>query len=106
MLEVNKENFETEVLNGDKIVFVEFFGRKCGKCMELMPEVHALSEKYGDKIKFATVDTGKNMRLSLGQKVIGLPTIIMYVNGEKDAVLTPDKISSIADIEAMIKKYY
>lgn len=106
MLEVNKDNFEAEVLSGDKPVFVDYWGDKCETCIQMMPDVHKLEEKYGDKIKFTSLNTSGNRRLAIGQKVLGLPTMIMYVNGERDTVLTPDKISSVADIEAMIKEYY
>ena len=107
MLEVNKENFESEVTNyKEKPVFVDFWGDKCEVCKQLMPDVHKLEEKYGDKIKFCSLNTSQNRRLAIAQRVLGLPTMIVYVNGEKSEVLTPDKISSIADIEAMVKRFY
>lgn len=107
MLEVNKENFEAEVLNyTEKPVFVDFWGDKCEICKQLMPDVHKLEEKYGDKIKFTSLNTSSNRRLAIAQRVLGLPTMIMYVNGEKAEVLTPDKISSIADVEEMVKRFY
>jgi thioredoxin 1 len=107
MLEVNKENFEAEVTNyKEKPVFVDFWGDKCEVCKQLMPDVHKLEEKYGDKIKFCSLNTSQNRRLAIAQRVLGLPTMIMYVNGEKSEVLTPDKISTIADIEAMVKRFY
>lgn len=107
MLEVNKENFEAEVTNyKEKPVFVDFWGDKCEVCKQLMPDVHKLEEKYGDKIKFCSLNTSQNRRLAIAQRVLGLPTMIMYVNGEKSEVLTPDKISSIVDIEAMVKRFY
>lgn len=106
MIEVNKDNFESEVLNYvEKPVFVDFWGDKCEVCKQLMPDVHRLEEKYGDKIKFCSLNTSQNRRLAIAQKVLGLPTMIIYVNGEKAEVLTPDKISSADDIEMMLKKF-
>jgi thioredoxin 1 len=107
MLELNKDNFEAEVTNyTEKPVFVDFWGDKCETCIQLMPDVHALEEKYGDKIKFTSLNTSQNRRLAIGQKVLGLPTMIVYTNGEKSEVLTPDKISSASDIEEMLKRFY
>lgn len=107
MLEVNKDNFDAEVLNyNEKPVFVDYWGDKCEKCKQLMPDVHKFEEMYGDKIKFCSLNTSENRRLAIAQKVLGLPTMIMYVNGEKVEVLTPDKITSADDIEAMIKRFY
>lgn len=107
MLALNKENFEAEVTNyTEKPVFVDFWGDKCETCIQMMPEVHKLEETYGDKIKFCSFNTSENRRLAIAQKVLGLPTMIIYINGEKAKVLTPDKISSVADIEELIKEYY
>lgn len=107
MLELNKDNFEAEVTNyTEKPVFVDFWGEKCETCLQMMPDVHKLAEQYGDKIKFSGLNTSQNRRLAIAQKVLGLPTMIMYVNGEKAEVLTPDKISSVADVEEMIKRFY
>lgn len=107
MLELNKENFEEEVVNfKEKPVFVDFWGDKCETCKQLMPDVHKLEEKYGDKIKFTSLNTSQNRRLAISQKVLGLPTMIVYVNGERTEVLTPEKISSPSDIEEMLKRFY
>jgi thioredoxin 1 len=107
MLELNKDNFEAEVTNySDRPVFVDYWGDKCTTCIAMMPDVHKLEETYGDKIKFTSLNTSGNRRLAIAQRVLGLPTMIMYVNGEKAEVLTPDKISSVADVEEMIKRFY
>lgn len=106
MLELNKDNFDVEVTeSGDKPVFIDFWGDKCEACIALMPDVHKLEEKYGDKIKFCSLNTSQNRRLAIGQKVLGLPTMVLYKNGEKIEALTPDKVS-VESIEDMLKKYY
>lgn len=107
MIELDKENFETEVLNcTEKPVFVDFWGDKCEICKELMPGVHGLEEKYGDKIKFSSLNISKARRLAIGQKVLGLPTMVLYRNGEKLNTITPDKISTLDDVESFIKAVY
>jgi Thioredoxin domain-containing protein len=107
MIELNKENFEAEVIRyTEKPVFVDFWGDKCEMCKQLMPGVHGLEEKYGDKIKFASLNTSTARRLAISQKVLGLPTIIVYRNGEKVNSITADKITSLDDIENFVKAYH
>ncbi|WP_055666878.1 thioredoxin family protein [Desnuesiella massiliensis] len=107
MLELDKDNFEAEVLQyTEKPVFVDFWGDKCEICKELMPGVHGLEEKYGDKIKFASLNISTARRLAIAQRVLGLPTMIIYKNGEKLATITPDKISTLDDVENFIKETY
>ncbi|MGK0464972.1 thioredoxin family protein [Clostridium sp.] len=106
MIELNKENFEAEVLQSEQSVFVDFWGDKCEICVELMPGVHALEEKYSDKIKFASLNIGGARRTAIGQKVLGLPTMIIYKGGEKVSTIAADKISSLDDVENFIKNYH
>ena len=84
MIELNKENFDGEIINyTEKPVLVDFWGDKCEICKQLMPGVHELEGKYGDKIKFASLNTTGARRLAISQKVLGLPTLVIYKNGEK-----------------------
>lgn len=107
MIELNKENFDAEIVNyTEKPVLVDFWGDKCEICKQLMPGVHGLEEKYGDKIKFTSLNTSTARRLAISQKVLGLPTMIIYRNGEKVNTITADKISTLEDIEGFIKTYY
>ena len=59
MLEVDKKTFEDEVLKAEGYVFVDFFGDGCVPCQALMPFVHEMADKYGDKIKFTYLNTTK-----------------------------------------------
>lgn len=104
MLELDKNNFEEEVLKASGYVFVDFWSQGCEPCKALMPEVHELAEKYGDKIKFCSMDITKARRVAISQKVLGLPTLLMYKDGEKIDEVGKDD-ATIANIEAMIQKY-
>ena len=83
MLELTKENFDAEVTESTGVVFIDFWSPKCEKCLELLPEVEALAEKNADKAKFCKLDAAGNRRLSIAQKVMGLPAFVFYVNGER-----------------------
>lgn len=102
MLELNKENFSQEVLECKGLVLVDFWSPKCEPCMELMPEVEKLAEEFKDKVKFGKVNIVENRRLAIGQKVLGLPTIIMYKDGEKVWELTKD--FTLEDLKIHIQK--
>jgi thioredoxin 1 len=51
--------------------------------MNLMPDMKALADKYGDKMDFYSLDTTAARRLSMAQGVMSLPVIAFYHNGEK-----------------------
>jgi len=103
MIAVDKETFQSEVKDAAGLVLVDFWSEGCEPCKALMPEVTALSEKYGDRIKFAKLDITKARRLAIAEQVLGLPTIVLYRDGQKIEELTKDN-ATVANIEAMIAK--
>ena len=104
MLEVDKTTFEEEVLKAEGYVLVDFYGDGCVPCAALMPHVHALADEYGDKMKFCSINTSKARRLAIGQKVLGLPTITDYKDGEKVEELVKDDATA-ENVAAMVQKY-
>jgi thioredoxin 1 len=104
MIEVNKENFDNEVLGASGVVMVDWWGPKCERCLELMPHVKELAQKYHQQIKFCSVDTSGNRRLAISQKVLGLPAILFYKDGQKIDELSGQEIAP-EDIEAKLKQY-
>lgn len=104
MLEVDKTTFEAEVLQAPGKVVVDFYGDGCVPCAALMPHVHEFAEKYGATLKFCALNTTKARRLAISQKILGLPVIAVYENGEMiDSCVKDDATSE--NVEAMIKKY-
>ena len=97
MLEVDKNTFQTEVLEADGYVFVDFFGDGCVPCAALMPKVHEFADTYGDKLKFTSLNTTKARRLAIGQKILGLPVMAIYKDGEIMAILEGKKAIIIGD---------
>ena len=92
MIELTKENFDDEVMKGGGVVFVDFWSPKCEPCMALLPEVEAFAEKNKGRAKFCKIDTAGNKRLSIAQKVMGIPTMVLYKDGEKVHVFDRDSI--------------
>lgn len=104
MLELNKDNFEEEVLKGSGVTLVDFWSPTCEPCKALLPKVHELEETYGENIKFSSLDITTARRLAIGQKVMGLPVVAIYKDGEKvDSVVGND--ASAESVEEMLKKY-
>lgn len=104
MLEVTKDTFESEVLQAEGTVFVDFYGDGCVPCQALMPVVHGYADTYGDKIKFCALNTTKARRLSISQRVLGLPVMAIYQGGQKVSECVKDDATP-ENIEAMIKEY-
>ena len=103
MIAVDKDTFQAEVKDAKGYVLVDFWSESCESCKALMPDVVALAEKYGSQVKFTKLDVSKARRLAIGEKVLGLPTILLYKDGEKIDEINKDD-ATIGNIEAMIQK--
>lgn len=104
MLELNRDNFESEVLEADGYVLVDYWSPSCEPCKALMPHVEELGKEHGDKIKFTALDTSKARRLAISQKIMGLPVIAIYKDGEKvESVVGDDATES--SITELVEKY-
>lgn len=104
MLELTKDTFGPEVLEAEGKVFVDFYGDGCVPCKALMPFVHEMAEKYAANMKFTALNTTKARRLAIGQKIMGLPVLAIYENGQKIAECVKDDATP-ENIEKMIKEH-
>lgn len=103
MLELNKETFQEEVLEAEGKVLVDYWSDGCEPCKALMPDVEELAKKYEGKVKFCKLNTSKARRLAISQRVMGLPAIVLYKDGEKVGECTKEDATK-ENIEAMIEK--
>ena len=82
MREINAIDFEKEVLNGEKVV-LDFYSTECPPCEALAPKFDAMSELYGDKIKFLKVFRQGNRELASELGVSSSPTLLFFENGKQ-----------------------
>lgn len=102
MIEVNKENYQQEVLSSDRPVVVDFWGPRCAPCLALMPEVEKLAQEYGDRVKFCKLNSAENRRLCIEVKVMALPTFLFYKGGAVVARLTGEE-AAVENITAKLQ---
>ncbi|KAF7112977.1 hypothetical protein RHSIM_Rhsim09G0069900 [Rhododendron simsii] len=83
--EINESQFFDLVLNSDRPVLVEFVANWCGPCRLISPAIDWVSQEYKDKLTVVKIDHDANPRLIDKYKVYGLPTLILFKNGEEVA---------------------
>ncbi len=83
MLELTKENFESEVLKSDKPVIVDFWATWCMPCKMIVPIVKELSETYKDRCKVAKLNIDDAMEIATKFGVMNIPTILFFKDGQE-----------------------
>ena len=102
-LEVNKDNYEVEVLQSTLPVMVDFWGPQCRPCLALMPSVEDLEHEYTGKIKVTKLNAAAGNRMLCAKlRVLGLPSFLFYKNGVEVNRLTGEQLTK-KDIEEAIK---
>lgn len=79
--QVDKNNFQEEVINYKGIVMVDFYATWCGPCKMTGPIIDDLSEEMKN-IKFIKVDVDANSELSSQYNVFSIPTFIIFKDGK------------------------
>ena len=81
VIEITKENYETEVLKSDKPVLLDFWAPWCGPCRMLSPIVDEISEERGD-IKVGKINVDEQEALAAQFGVMSIPMLVVMENGE------------------------
>jgi thioredoxin 1 len=76
-----KEQF-SEIIKGDTPVLVDFFATWCGPCQYQSPILEEVSKTMGDKARVIKIDVDKNPEIASQLSVRGVPTLIIFKNGE------------------------
>ena len=80
--EITVDSFNTEVINSDKLTVVDFYATWCGPCRKLSPILEEVETELNDRVNFAKIDTDDNIDAAKEYQVSGLPTLLVFKNGE------------------------
>ena len=93
-----KNNFNA-IIAGDKPVLVDFYADWCGPCKMLSPILKEVKSAMANDLKIIKIDVDKNQTLAAKFQVRGVPTMILFKNGNpvwrQSGVLQKEEIITI-----------
>ena len=79
------KTWETDVINSDKPVFVDFWAEWCGPCKMIGPILEELAPEMDGKIKIVKVDVDSNSQTAMNYAIRSIPTLIILKDGSVQA---------------------
>ena len=82
VVNLTMENFQSEVMNSDKPVLVDFWASWCGPCRMVSPLVDQIAEENQD-VKVGKVNVDEQPELAGAFRVMSIPTLMVFKEGKQ-----------------------
>ena len=85
IIHLTDDTFETEVVNSDGPVLVDYWTDWCGPCKMIAPILDEIADEYADRVKIAKLNIDENPATPPKYGIRGIPTLMLFKGGNVEA---------------------
>ena len=78
----DKENFDEQVINSEKLVMVDFWAPWCGPCRAVGPVVDEIANEYDGKVTIGKLNVDEQGEIAARYRIMSIPTMLFFKKGE------------------------
>ena len=82
VLEFTDGNFQSEVIDADTPVLVDFWAPWCGPCKVLTPTIEELASDYDGRVRIGKMNTDENPETATAHQISAIPTVLLFKGGQ------------------------
>ena|SRR5438105_3937441 len=100
VVEFTTANWETEVIQSDKPVLVDFWAPWCGPCRQLTPTIDRLADQFVGRLKVGKLNTDENPDTAARYHINAIPQVLIFKGGDPPR----DRLAGVQSESYLVKR--
>ncbi len=95
--------FDTDVLNSNEPVLVDFWAEWCGPCRQMGPTIDIIASEYAGKAKVGKLNVDEHGQIAMRYNIRGIPTLLLFKGGK----VVDQRVGSVgkAEVQKMLEPH-